>query len=124
MLSLWRPGLIVLSCVDFVKWIQDPRHLFKVKRPESHMVEVVIYVSSNLLTTCSPLVQLDRCKALHFYFNQCTEKKKLGHNSVLLDRGEKKNTVARSLSQADNCPGSYYVSSCFLSFFMEILPDG
>ena len=38
MLSLQRPCLLVLRCVDFCKAIQDPRHLFKAKRPESQMV--------------------------------------------------------------------------------------
>ena len=57
MLSLWSPSLVVLSSVDFVEAIRDPRYLFKVKQIESEMVEVGMYVSSTLLTTCS-LAQL------------------------------------------------------------------
>ena len=56
--SVRHPGLLVLSCADFVKAIQDPRDLLKVQRPESKMVEVVVYVSSAPLTTCYALVQL------------------------------------------------------------------
>ena len=88
MLSLRRPGVLDLGRVDVVEVIQDPRHLLKVKRPESQMVEVVIYVSSNPLTTSSALAQLGSCAAQHCFVNTCQNKKKLGQSSVSLDRGE------------------------------------
>ena len=88
MLSLQRPGLLFLSGVDFVKAMQDLRHLFKVRQPESQMVEVVIYVSSDLLTTCSALAQLGNCEAQHCFVYRCANKKKLGYSSASLDREE------------------------------------
>ena len=68
---LRRPCLPVLWCVDFVEAIQDPRHLFKVKRPEYYMFEVVIDESSALLTTGSALVQLGSREAQHCFVNRC-----------------------------------------------------
>ena len=73
MLSLCCSGKLGLGCVDVVEAIRDPRHLFKVERPESQMVEVILYMSSALLTTCSAHVQLDRCKARHYFVNHCVE---------------------------------------------------
>ena len=70
MLSLQRPCLPVLSGLNFFE-IRDPRNLIKVKRPEYHMLEVSIYVSSALLTTCSALLQLGSCEAQHCFVNQC-----------------------------------------------------
>ena len=64
-LSSWRAGILVFSCVHCVEAIQDPGQVFKVKIPESQMPEVVIYVSSALLTTCLALVQLGSCEAQH-----------------------------------------------------------
>ena len=84
MLFLWCPGLLVMSYVDIVEAIQDPRFLFK--RTEPQIVEVVIYVSSALLTTSSALVQLGSCEAQHCFVNKC--EKKLGRSSVSVNRGE------------------------------------
>ena len=84
-LSLQRPGLLVLRCVDFVEAMQDPRHLFKVKQPESQMVEANLCA---LLTTCAALVEHGSCEAQHCFVKKCKNKKKLGHSSVSLDRGK------------------------------------
>ena len=67
--------------------IQDPRHSFKVTQPESQMVEVVIYVSSDSLTTCTALVQLGSCETQHCHVNRCKYKLKLSRSSILLDKG-------------------------------------
>ena len=88
MLSLRRSGLLGLDCVDVVEAIRDPRQLFKVERPESQTIEVIIYVSSALLTKCSALAQRDRCKAQRCFVNQCKNKKKQGRSSVSFNRGE------------------------------------
>ena len=52
------------------------------------MIDVVIYVSSALLTTYSALVQLGNCEVQHCFVNKCKTKENLGHSSVSLDRGE------------------------------------
>ena len=88
MFSLRRPDLLVLSSVDFVETILDPRHLFKVKRTESSMFESFKYEFSSVLNMYSALVQLGSCEAQHRSVNQCKNKKKLGHSSVSLDREE------------------------------------
>ena len=88
MLSLQLPVLLVLCRVDLVVAIQDPRLLFKVKQPDSHMVEVVIDVYSDLLTTCLALVQLCSREAQHCFDNSCGNKKKVGHSSTSLHTGK------------------------------------
>ena len=87
MLFLWCPGLLVMSYVDIVEAIQDPRFLFK--RTEPQIVEVVIYVSSALLTTSSALVQLGSCESQHYSVDKCTNKQKLVDSSASLDRRER-----------------------------------
>ena len=58
MLSLRRPGLLVYSCVDFVRAIQDPRHMSKVEQIQSQMVEVFIDMSPALFTTYPAIIYL------------------------------------------------------------------
>ena len=88
MLSLRCPILPVLSCVDFVEAIQDPKHLFKVLGPESQMIEVVIDVSSDLLTAFSAFVQLGSREARHWFVNRCKNIKTVSQGSISLNRGE------------------------------------
>ena len=52
LLSLRRPGLLVLSCVDFVEAIQDPRQLFTVKQPESQMDQMKALGTSFTRISC------------------------------------------------------------------------
>ena len=51
MLSLPRPGLLAYSCVNFVRAIQDSRHMSEVEQIQSQMVKVVIDMSPALFTT-------------------------------------------------------------------------
>ena len=88
MLSLRRPGLPVWWCVNFVEAIQDPWHLFKVKRPECKLFEAIIDESSDLLTTCSAVVQLGSREAQHCFVDRCKNKKNPGHSGISLSTGE------------------------------------
>ena len=88
MLFLRCSGLLVLSCVDYIEVVPDPRHWFKIKRQESQMVEAVIYVSFHLFTTWSPFVQLTSYEAQHCFVNRAKNKKRISHSSVSLDTGE------------------------------------
>ena len=82
MLSLPRRGLLLSIRNNFVKAIEDPRQCLKSNDHQSQMAEVVIHVSSTLLTKCTTLLQLDSCEAQHCFFSKCKNKKKLGHSSV------------------------------------------
>ena len=114
-------------------FIEDPRHLFEVKQPESQMVEVVINVLSALLTMCWALVQSQppvsqMVKVVIFFvllFLSCVccnvvvvqlniylsinAKAKRNSATVACHWIEENNkyTMAKSLSQTDNCSGSY-----------------
>ena len=117
MLSLRRPGLLVLSNVDFFEAVQHPRNIFKVKRPESQMVDVVVYVSSALLTTCSALVQLVSCEAQPCLSINVKIKSNSATAAYHWTEENKTNTMVKSSSQTDNYSGSYLFIFGISSFF-------
>lgn len=111
---------VVSRCEFFFEAIQDLRNLLKVKRPESQMVKVVVYVSSALLTKCLALVQLGSCKAQQIFVNKFKIKEKLGHCNIILEWGERAEHNGDEFISTHNYSGSFVFLDISWVFLLEI----
>ena len=125
---LRRPCLPVLWCVDFVEAIQDPRRLFKVKRPEYYMFEVVIDESwrFNLLLFLPRVGHLCNLVVVKRNIVLSTDARMERISATAAYHWievNKTHTIVTSWTQADKFSGSYDIFCNSWVVFFEISPD-
>ena len=122
MLSLRRPCLLASSCVDFIKTMQDPRHLFKVNNQNLRWSRL----SFMCLLLFSPCVRhlWNLVAVKHNIFLSINAKVKRNSATAAYHWTEESrtNTVVQNLSKTDHNSGNDFLVY-FPSFFCWKYPQ-